>query len=475
MTTDQRISSIPVQRTGTSYDAERGAFTWKGARAQLTGLPGGRGLNIGYEAVDRHVDDGEGHQIALRFVSEDGSVHDVSYDRLRQLSNRFAEVLGDLAVHRGERVATLLDRQPELYIAALGTLKRGAVFCELPASLAPEPVRERLFAGEVTVLVTTPATYRQSVEGIREDLPTLRHVLVVGGSAGPATLDLAAALDTASPDYPVAATAPEDPALLQFTSGRGGPPLGSLHVHEAVVAHFATGRWALDLHRGDVFWCTGNIGRSTDVSYGIVAPLTCGATIIVYAGEFDAPRWYQVLAGQRVNVWCTGPAELLRLMRRGADLPHAYDLSALRHLASVGDVLGPELVVWGVEAVGLPVHDNWSQTETGAVMISNHRGMAIRPGSVGRPIPGIEAAVLMRGPDNRVLIKGGLVQPAGVNEVGELALRQGWPSMFRGYLGDKNRYERRFTDGWYLTGELGRVDPDGYVWFVGRAAEPGIG
>ena len=189
-------------------------------------------------------------------------------------------------------------------------------------------MRDRLRIGKITVLVTTPPIYRQTVEGIRAELPALRDVIIAAGSAGPATLDLAAALDTASPDYPIAATAPADPALLLFTSGRSGSPRGVLHVHDAAVAHAATGRWALDLRRGDVFWCTGNAGRATDVSYGMVAPLICGATVIGYTGEFDVRSWYRVLAEQRVNVWGTGPAELRRLMSRGVDLPHTVDLSA---------------------------------------------------------------------------------------------------------------------------------------------------
>jgi acetyl-CoA synthetase len=460
---------MPRPRGGASYDEERRAFSWAQARARLAGLPLGRGLNIAYEAVDRHVDRGDGGLVALRCVEEDGRVEEVSYERLRQLTNRFAEVLGDLGVGRGQRVATLLGRQKELYVAALGTLKRGAVFCPLFASFGPEPVRARLRLGEVVVLVTTPALYRRKVEPIRDQLPDLRHVLLVGGPAGPDTLGLEDVLDTASPDYPITPTAPEDPALLHFTSGTTGTPKGALHVHEAVVAHHATAAWALDLRRGDVFWCTADPGWVTGTSYGIIAPLTFGATLLTYAGEFDPRRWYEVLAEQRVNVWYTAPTALRMLMRYGEDLPHGYDLRALRHVASVGEALNPEVVTWGVRALGLPVHDNWWQTETGAIMISNHRGMEIRPGSMGRPVPGIEAAVLVRGQDGRAATTDGGPRLAAVDEVGELALRPGWPSMFRGYVGDLERYAACFAGGWYLSGDLARVDADGYFWFVGRA------
>ena len=260
-------------------------------------------------------------------------------------------------------------------------------------------------------------------------------------------------------------TTPEDPALLHFTSGRTGTPKGALHVHEAAVAHHATAGWALDLRRGDVFWCTADPGWVTGTSYGVIAPLLRGATLLSYAGEFDARRWYQLLEQQRVNVWYTAPAALRRLMSFGVDLPGAFDLSALRHVASVGEALNPEVVLWGVEALGLPVHDNWSQTETGAIMISNHRGMQIRPGSMGRPVPGIEAAVLFRGADGRPVLEDGAARRAEVGEVGELALRPGWPSMFRAYVGDPQRYTKRFAGGWYLSGDLARVDAEGYFWF----------
>jgi acetyl-CoA synthetase len=419
--------------------------------------------------VDRHVDDGHGEVTALRCIGLDGAVTDVSYAQLRDLSGRFAHVLTDLGVERGERVASLLGRQPEQYIAALGTLKRGAVFCPLFSSFGPEPIRDRLRLGSVRVLVTTANLYRRRLAQLRDELPDLKHVLVAGGAEDPATLDLDAMLASARPDYVIPDTDPEDPALLHFTSGTTGKPKGAVHVHQAVVAHHATSAYALDLRRGDIFWCTADPGWVTGTSYGIIAPLTHGATLISYAGEFDAKDWYRTLAEHRVQVWYTAPTALRMLMRSGEELPHEYDLSALRHVASVGEALNPEVVVWGVRALGLPVHDNWWQTETGAIMISNHRGMEIRPGSMGRPVPGVEAAVLERGRDGRADVTDGVARVADVGETGELALRPGWPSMFRGYLDDPERTAKCFGGGWYLSGDLAWIDEDGYVWFVGRA------
>jgi acetyl-CoA synthetase len=229
------------------------------------------------------------------------------------------------------------------------------------------------------------------------------------------------------------------------------------------LAHHVTGRLALDLHADDVFWCTADPGWVTGTSYGIIAPLTIGVTMLVDEGDFDAERWYAVLRDHAVTVWYTAPTAVRMMMKVGADVARRYHLPALRFIASVGEPLNPEAVVWGVEAFGLPIHDNWWQTETGGIMIANYRAMEIRPGSMGRPLPGVDAAIVRRESDGRV------AETVDADTDGELALRPGWPSMFRGYLHDEERYAKCFADGWYLTGDLARRDADGYFWFVGRA------
>jgi acetyl-CoA synthetase len=251
-------------------------------------------------------------------------------------------------------------------------------------------------------------------------------------------------------------------ALLHFTSGTTGKPKGAVHVHQAAVAHHATGRLALDLHDGDVFWCTADPGWVTGTSYGIVSPLTCGVTSVVDEAEFDAERWYRILERERVTVWYTAPTAVRMLMKGGLELLRPYDLSRLRFVASVGEPLNPEAVLWGLEAFGKPIHDNWWQTETGGIMVANFAALPVKPGSMGRPLPGVEAAIVRTGEGGRVTA----VEEPGVE--GELALRPGWPSMFRGYLGDAERYQKCFAGGFYLTGDLARRDADGYFWFVGR-------
>jgi acetyl-CoA synthetase len=264
------------------------------------------------------------------------------------------------------------------------------------------------------------------------------------------------------PDFVTIDTKPSDLALLHFTSGTTGRPKGAMHVHDAVVSHHATGRLALDLRDDDVFWCTADPGWVTGTSYGIIAPLTIGATTIIDEAEFDAGDWYRLLERERVTVWYTAPTAIRLLMKAGDDLPAKFDLSRLRFLASVGEPLHADAVVWSERVLGRPFHDNWWQTETGGIMVANLPGEAVRPGSMGKPLPGVEAAIADVSGDDLRIIPEPLVP-------GQLVLRPGWPSMFRGYLHEQARYAACFRDGWYLTGDLAKRDAEGYYWFVGRA------
>ncbi len=444
------------------YEAARVDGFWDRARAELEGLPGGRGLNIAHEAVDRHAAGSAAGRVAFRWLDRAGGVREATYAELKVLTNRFANVLAGLGLGKGDVVCVLAGRVPELYVAALGTLKHRSVFCPLFSAFGPEPIRTRMTLARARALVTTDVLYERKVAGLRDSLPDLEHVIVVGASAPPGTLHWDDLLARASSDYEIGPTSPEDPALLHFTSGTTGTPKGAVHVHEAVVAHHATGRLALDLHPEDVFWCTADPGWVTGTSYGIVAPLANGVTSIVDEGDFDAERWYGILEAERVSVWYTAPTAIRMMMKAGPELVRARSYPALRFLASVGEPLNPEGVVFGEDAFGLPFHDNWWQTETGAIMIANFASMDIRPGSMGRPVPGVEAGVVRRTED-------GGAEEVGPGVEGELALRPGWPSMFRAYLDAPERYAKCFAGGWYLSGDLARRDEDGYFWFVGRA------
>ncbi len=443
------------------YATARAAFSWAEARAELVGLPDG-GLNIAFEAVDRWVAAGQGERVALRWLGKNGERRDFSYAELVRLSNQFANGLERLGIRPGDRVCVLAGRIPELYITALGTLKAGAVFCPLFSAFGPEPVRVRLANSRARVLVTTSLLYQRKVQALRPVLPDLEQVLLTDGDYDEPGLRSFHALLDAETDYrPLPRTRPEDWALLHFTSGTTGAPKGAIHVHEAVVVHRWTGRLVLDLRPGDIYWCTADPGWVTGVSYGIIAPLTNGATLVVDEAEFEVRRWYAILERERVNVWYTAPTAIRMLMKAGPEPTRGLDLSALRFMASVGEPLNPEGVVWAMETLGRPFHDTWWQTETGAIMIANYRVQDIRPGSMGRPLPGIEAAIVQRRPEGGV----DLLAPG---EEGELALRMGWPSMFRGYLDDEQRYQQCFAGDWYLSGDLATCDADGYFWFVGR-------
>jgi acetyl-CoA synthetase len=448
------------------YDDARRQFSWEGARRALCGAPH-QHLNIAHESVDVQVETGHGQRVAARFIARDWRRVDVTYAELRDLTSRFANVLGALGIAPGAAVATLLGRVPELFTSGLGTLKAGGVFCPLFSAFGPEPLKTRLQLGHVQVLVTTQDLYRRKVAGIRTALPELRHVLVVrenaDGDLPPDTVDFALLMSRASEMFATAPTADGDTALLHFTSGTTGKPKGVTLTHAAVIAQHATSQLVLDLHPGEIFWCTADPGWVTGIAYGLIGPLTCGVTMIVDREEFDSQRWYRILEEEQVDVWYTAPTAIRMLMKAGTALARERSYPRLRHMASVGEPLNAEAVLWGVQAFGMPFHDTWWQTETGAIMIANFAACDVLPGSMGRAIPGIDAQVVRRSATGRLEV---IESPA---QVGEIALRPGWPSMFTSYLENPERYAASFVDGWYLAGDLARRDRDGYFWFIGRA------
>ncbi len=455
----------------TDYEQARAQFHWSDVPALCEGMGPGR-CNIAYAALDRHSEGPTATRTALRFVIEGGwdgaiTTRDLSYADLGRFAKRFSSALRSLGINRGDRVFTIMNRSPELYIAMLGALRNGSVVSPLFSAFGPEPIATRVNIGQADVLVTTRALYRRKIAKIRDRLPSVRHVFVVDeddtADPLPGTLNFWRWVDAADENTPIEPTTAEDPALLHFTSGTTGTPKGAIHVHGAVAMHYVTGLYALDLHPDDTYWCTADPGWVTGTSYGIISPLLHGVTSIVDEAEFDAQRWYQILQDQGVSVWYTAPTAIRMLIKAGPELPAQYRFPRLRFIASVGEPLNPEAVWWGKRVLGLPIHDNWWQTETGGIMIANFLAMDIKPGSMGRPLPGIEAAIVRRG-------SGGAIQAIDAqDEQGELALRPGWPSMFRAYVNEAERYAKCFGGGWYLTGDLARRDADGYYWFVGRS------
>lgn len=428
---------------------------WDEARRALDGLPGG-GLNIAHEAVDRHAAGAKAGRVAIRWLGAEGARREITYRELAAMSSRFANLYRALGVKKGDAVFVLCGRIPELYAAVLGGLKCGAAVSPLFAAFGPEPLRTRINLGRGKLLVTTTALYERKVRKVAGEMPTLEHVLKVDDPEDRARLE------AASDRFEIERTTPEDVSFLHFTSGTTGMPKGALHAHGAVLMHYATGRYALDLRDDDVFWCTADPGWVTGTSYGIVTPLVHGVTSVVDEAEFDAERWYGVLEAEKVSVWYTAPTAIRMLMKGGLDAARRRSFPKLRFVASVGEPLNPEAVWWGMEAFGMPIHDNWWQTETGGIMVANTAAMDVKPGSMGKPLPGVEAAIAHRD------AKGVRFVEAPDRE-GELVLRAGWPSMFRGYLDQEERYRKCFAEGWYFTGDLAKRDADGYFWFVGRA------
>jgi acetyl-CoA synthetase len=417
--------------------------------------------NIGYYCSDRPCASGLGSATAMIWQSHTGEERHFTYNDLRLSSNAFAHFFRGLRVGMGDRVCFLMDRVPELYFAFLGTLKIGAIAQPLFSAFGEEALFTRLADAETGAIVTTRSRVH-TIRKIRDSLPHLKHIVVVEpGDIDLAPGETAFSLSTAPTpeELAIAVVGPETPSVLHYTSGTTGKPKGALHVHSSILAQYMTSRCVLDLHPGDLYWCTADPGWVTGTSYGIIGPWAIGVTQVIFDAGFSSDAWYAFLQRHRVTVWYTAPTAIRLLMRDGLERVRTFDLSSLRHLASVGEPLNPEAVAWSQKAFGKPFHDTFWQTETGAIMIANVPGMTIKPGSMGRPVPDVTATVVDPTSFNPVRESG---------TVGLIAFRPDWPSMFRAYWNNPVTYEKKFRNGWYLSGDRATVDADGYFWFVGR-------
>jgi acetyl-CoA synthetase len=458
-----------------SYESRRQGFTWETAKRVL-GWKAGEALNIGAMCSDRICARGMGDKTALIWEGFGNKRATYTFDDVRTRSNAFAQLLAEYGIRPGDRVCIFMDRIPSLYFSFLGILKAGAVAQPLFSAFGDDALEVRLANAETTAVLTT-TKHVKKLRKIRDRLPALRHVFVVDADPGKVQGDEIAFDVEAGPRverFPVFPVTPETPSVLHYTSGTTGQPKGALHVHSSVWGQALTTHWVLDLQPADVYWCTADPGWVTGTSYGIIGPWSLGITQCVLDAGFIAPRWYQFIQDNRVTVWYSAPTAIRSLMREGDELPKRYDLSSLRHLASVGEPLNPEAVLWSEQVLGLPFHDNFWQTETGAIMIANFPGTPIKPGSMGKPFPGIEATVL------DLKTHEPIAQPG---KIGLIAFRPGWPSMFRTYWQKEDVYRSKFVgapDGaspdqlrtsrnvWYVSGDRASIDPDGYYWFVGR-------
>ncbi len=447
-------------RTPLSYEELTANFDWHLAERELGYRPGDP-INIAWMCSDRICQLDLADKLALLWEDYQGNQKRFTYDDIRILSNTIAHFLSGLSIQPGERVCLFLDRVPELYIGFLGILKMGAVAQPLFSAFGEESLLVRL-ADAGTSAILTQKKHLYKIRKVRGLLPNLQHVIVVDAdSAALWEHETAFAMEQAPrvEHFSAYPTTAESPSVLHYTSGTTGQPKGAQHVHYSIIAQYLTAKWALDLQPDDIYWCNADPGWVTGTSYGIIGPWSNGITQVVLDSGFNAERWYEFIEKYRVTVWYSAPTAIRLLMKEGAEIVRRHDLSSLRHLASVGEPLNPEAVLWSKEVFGKPFHDTFWQTETGCIVIGNFPGMVIKPGSMGKPFPGITATVL----DPK---SGEPVNRAGV--AGLIALRPGWPSQIRGYWNNEAGFRAKFNNGWYLCGDRASIDPDGYFWFMGR-------
>ena len=454
------------------YDEVRESFSWDDVYADAD-WDAPDELNVGHEVCDRHAKsearsasesraaEPRGENVALRQVGTDGELTTVTFSELADRSNRFANVLEELGVERGERVFSYMPRIPEHYVALVGTLKRGAVFGGVNERFGPDGISYRLDDCDSSVVVTT-SDNRNTVAEALEDAPSVEHVVVVDRGEGVEESDVvfSDALDSASDEYEAARTGGEDDALLYYTSGTTGLAKGVLHKQRWVAGVAATQKYAVDLQPDDLYWSTGDLGWLTG-PINTLGAWFWGASLFTYEGEFDAEEWADLLDEHPISVLFSVPTAY-RMLRENDEVLEGVDLD-LRHALSIGEPLSAGVVDWGEETLGVTVHDTYGQTETGNMVINNYPTMELKPGSMGKPLPGIEADVV--DPQTG--------EPMEPGETGEIAERPDFPCFFAEYWNKPDQTADCFVEGpegkWYLSGDLARKDEDGYFWFEGRA------
>ncbi|MBP3969426.1 acetate--CoA ligase [Bacillus sp. WL1] len=454
-----KVETLPVikgENNLPNYDEAYANFNWEEVNKNFTWNETGR-VNMAYEAIDKHAKSDRKNKVALYY--QDGSRKEkYTFKEMKDFSNKAGNVLKNYGdVEKGDRVFIFMPRSPELYFALLGAVKLGAIVGPLFEAFMEGAVRDRLEDSEAKVLITTPELLKRVP---LNDLPALKTVFLVGDHVeeGGKTVAFNPLFEQASKELHIEWLGREDGLILHYTSGSTGKPKGVLHAQNAMVQHYQTAKWVLDLKEDDVYWCTADPGWVTGTAYGIFAPWLVGASNVILGGRFSPEAWYEALQDYGVTVWYSAPTAFRMLMGAGQDAIKKYDLSQVRHVLSVGEPLNPEVIRWGMNAFGLRIHDTWWMTETGGQVICNYPCMEIRPGSMGKPIPGVKAAIV----DN----EGNEVPPY---TMGNLAIGKGWPAMMRGIWNNKQKYESYFMPGdWYVSGDSAYMDEDGYFWFQGR-------
>ncbi|KAB8136247.1 acetate--CoA ligase [Gracilibacillus oryzae] len=438
-----------------SYEKVREGFDWNEIKKEFSWYETGK-INAAYEAIDKHAKNPMMKDKTALIYSAPDREESITFEQLSKRSNQVANVLKKYNVAKGDRVFLFMPRSPEFYASFFAILKIGAIAGPLFEAFMEQAVRDRLEDSEATMLITTPGLLERVPV---DELPALKQVVLVGDGEIDTEryIHFNKEVADASESFDIEWVDLEDGMLIHYTSGSTGKPKGVYHVHNAMIQHYATGKWVIDLKEDDVYWCTADPGWVTGTSYGIFAPWLNGVTNVIRGGRFTPESWYETLEKNKVTVWYTAPTALRKFVSAGEELVKQYDFSHLRHIMSVGEPLNPEVITWAQRVLNLRIHDTWWMTETGAMLIVNLPCMEVRPGSMGKPIPGIEAAIV----DN----EGNELPP---NQMGNLAIRKGWPSMMRAIWNNPGKYESYFINGWYVSGDSAYMDEDGYFWFQGR-------
>lgn len=438
-----------------NYEEERQNFSWEEVQKNFTWNETGK-VNMAYEAIDRHTETSRANKVALHY-SDDKRDESYTFEQMKLNSNKFGNVLRKLDIVKGDRVFIFMPRTPELYFSFLGAIKIGAIVGPLFEAFMEMAVRDRLQDSGAVAIITTPALLSRVPAS---ELPNLKHIIVVGQDveAGEGIVDYHKEMAEASDELAIEWVDREDGLILHYTSGSTGKPKGICHAHNAMIQHYYTGKIVLDLKEDDVYWCNADPGWVTGTSYGIFAPWLNGATNVIRGGRFSPTDWYGTIQKYKITIWYSSPTALRMLMGAGDEMVQQFDLSSLRHILSVGEPLNPEVVRWGLKVYGQRIHDTWWMTETGGHLICNYPAMAIKPGSMGRPIPGTDAAIV---DDN-----GNVLPPY---RMGNLAIKTPWPSMMRKVWNNQAKFDEYFRiPGWYISGDSAYCDEDGYFWFQGR-------
>ncbi|MCJ8011299.1 acetate--CoA ligase [Paenibacillus sp. KQZ6P-2] len=437
------------------YEEARSQFQWEEVEKHFSWHTTGN-VNMAYEAIDRHVAEGRGDKNALLY-SDASRDESYTFADLKEQSDKFGNILRKNGIGKGDRVFIFMPRSPELYFSLMGILKVGAVVGPLFEAFMETAVKDRLEDSGAVALVTTSQLLGRVK---RDELPDLKHIIVIGDQVeeDEQIIDYAKAMKEASSDLQIEWLDRNDGLIIHYTSGSTGKPKGVFHVQNAMIQHYYTGKMVLDLREDDIYWCTADPGWVTGTSYGIFAPWLNGVTNVIRGGRFSPQDWYGTINKYKVTVWYSAPTAFRMLMGAGSDVISQFDLSSLRHVLSVGEPLNPEVVRWGQKVYGQRIHDTWWMTETGGHLICNYPSMAIKPGSMGRPIPGVQAAIL---DDN-----GNEVPPY---TMGNLAIKTPWPSMMNQIWNNPAKYQEYFRiPGWYISGDSAYMDEEGYFWFQGR-------